>query len=554
MQPGNDHPARDVGNADRWPTDETEDDRTQRPPFSRDRNARPQALSDRQDEAPSVTRNNKISADFSEFGDIPPSQRSSLRPFSDFKRFVDKQVSLLADSFVRFLENLDKIRRKMQREQERLIAEERDVSRRWTGSDDSPDQIHMSCQRASPEAREWADQGNIDLLEGSMHHHKTTPLRKILALFQDDVGIFGELDHIANPLLSFAGACYHQTNEEEDEHSLASPSAWSSLRQPRWLSVEWFKRSSYSPIRLEAHQNPDMSSARWRAAFEDLLCASLDRPMTSSESHTAPVRRSHNSTSTIQSCGLQWLVDLQTRGILPPLLPRTYSSLQARKMRTIGDIMELVHASRADIPLVSDPAILSCTATEQDLSDMISELVTESSPAKAALRSGRDPQTWTELDMYDRLLPSTSTTNSIDPYDWHDDVRRKTHDSEGNREDLFALLANVVGQEIHRQSESNPTAVRAREGMVDRGCDAGNNDTTDEEHTTSIAAVSKLGVLSSLTTTETVRLPDGTVTTKVVLKQRFADGREETSERSHTYREDSEVHGEESSKKGWFWA
>jgi hypothetical protein len=223
-------------------------------------------------------------------------------------------------------------------------------------------------------------------------------------------------------------------------------------------------------------------------------------------------------------------------------------------MRTIGDIMELVHASRADIPLVSDPAILSCTATEQDLSDMISELVTESSPAKAALQSGRDPQTWTELDMYDRLLPSTSTTNSIDPYNWHDDVRRKTHDSEGNREDLFALLANVVGQEIHRQSESNPTAVRAREGMVDRGCDAGNNDTTDEEHTTSIAAVSKLGVLSSLTTTETVRLPDGTVTTKVVLKQRFADGREETSECSHTYREDSEVHGEEPSKKGWFWA
>jgi hypothetical protein len=223
-------------------------------------------------------------------------------------------------------------------------------------------------------------------------------------------------------------------------------------------------------------------------------------------------------------------------------------------MRTIGEVMQLVHETRADIPLVSDPAILSCSATEQDLSDMISELVAESSPANVALQGGRDSETWTELDMYDRLLPSTTTTKSAQSHDWHDDARRTTHESEESREDLFTLLANVVGQEVNRQIESNQTGVRTREGMVDRGCDAGEVDDTDGEHTALIAAAKKPGVLSSLTTTETVRLPDGTVTTKVVLKQRFADGREETSERSHTYREESDVHEEESSKKGWFWA
>lgn len=43
-------------------------------------------------------------------------------------------------------------------------------------------------------------------------------------------------------------------------------------------------------------------------------------------------------------------------------------------------------------------------------------------------------------------------------------------------------------------------------------------------------------VLSTLTTTERTIAPDGTVTTKVVLKKRFADGREESSETVHTQR------------------
>ena len=66
-------------------------------------------------------------------------------------------------------------------------------------------------------------------------------------------------------------------------------------------------------------------------------------------------------------------------------------------------------------------------------------------------------------------------------------------------------------------------------------------------------------VLSSLTTTQTTRLPDGTVTTKVVLKQRFADGREETEEKVHICHEPSPQQADRTEamsdqpKKGWFW-
>ena len=74
----------------------------------------------------------------------------------------------------------------------------------------------------------------------------------------------------------------------------------------------------------------------------------------------------------------------------------------------------------------------------------------------------------------------------------------------------------------------------------------------------------KVDVLSSLTTKHTTRLADGTVTTKVVLKQRFADGREEEEEKVHTYQdtarqqklaqaEDGSDGKGKKSAGGWFW-
>jgi hypothetical protein len=75
-------------------------------------------------------------------------------------------------------------------------------------------------------------------------------------------------------------------------------------------------------------------------------------------------------------------------------------------------------------------------------------------------------------------------------------------------------------------------------------------------------------ILSQLTTTHTTRLPDGTVTTKVTLKQRFADGREEQHESVQTTHEkDGQSDLEDSAeqkpsnakagretKNGWFWS
>jgi hypothetical protein len=77
----------------------------------------------------------------------------------------------------------------------------------------------------------------------------------------------------------------------------------------------------------------------------------------------------------------------------------------------------------------------------------------------------------------------------------------------------------------------------------------------------------KVGVLSTLTTTERVVLPDGTVTTKVVLKRKFADGREECTETVHKGHVNDSSGGNQASagsedgdnikmakkRSGWFW-
>lgn len=85
------------------------------------------------------------------------------------------------------------------------------------------------------------------------------------------------------------------------------------------------------------------------------------------------------------------------------------------------------------------------------------------------------------------------------------------------------------------------------------------------------------GLISTLTTTERNKLPDGSIQTKVVLKKRFSDGREESTETLHTAydsqqptpkdmtsgssaimgpipQSESNPEVKEPKRKGWFWS
>ena len=80
---------------------------------------------------------------------------------------------------------------------------------------------------------------------------------------------------------------------------------------------------------------------------------------------------------------------------------------------------------------------------------------------------------------------------------------------------------------------------------------------------------SRPSILSTLTTTEKTTLGDGTTHTKVVLKKRFSDGREESTETVHTqnpvpqkmkqlppeiHKESEASESQNRERKGWFWS
>lgn len=97
---------------------------------------------------------------------------------------------------------------------------------------------------------------------------------------------------------------------------------------------------------------------------------------------------------------------------------------------------------------------------------------------------------------------------------------------------------------------------------------------TESSSSTTQASDGKPSIISTLTTTERITHPDGSVHTKMVLKKRFADGREESTETTHTIKdqqakpmqrippkpEDPNVEtatetGDSNKKtKGWFWS
>ena len=140
-----------------------------------------------------------------------------------------------------------------------------------------------------------------------------------------------------------------------------------------------------------------------------------------------------------------------------------------------------------------------------------------------------DDEEITELDLYNRFLGFGNTASEPDP------------------------ISSILGQSAsrsfaHLQHDSTPTKTENK----------------------------KPSILSTLTTTERTTLQDGTVHTKVVLKKKFSDGREESTETVHTQnpvpqgsaqaqqmaksrdrdeeKSERRQEGKEKKSRGWFWS
>lgn len=299
----------------------------------------------------------------------------------------------------------------------------------------------------------------------------------------------------------------------------------------------------------------ETSDASSSAAFASCLRRALLMPPTFGEERPAapiwyilhspysPVRLEHDDY--LRDHGAKWreafedLLAVQNGQSLPP---RSEGSRQVPESavdwvrgmvdmaickgeQELDESEEKIHKSIWD--LARSPTLLSAfTALGQNHGPRGEDEDVNHSPFNGDYEDQDDDEEFTELDLYDRFLGSQ---NQPSP-------RESPH---------------------HTNSTSRTSAHLQQ--------DLGPVNATNTE---------KPSVLSTLTTTERTTLQDGSVHTKVVLKKRFSDGREEHTETVHTQkaqkpgqgpspsnaskeRETAKAEGKESKvdkKGGWFWS
>nr|OQO27677.1 hypothetical protein B0A51_03640 [Rachicladosporium sp. CCFEE 5018] len=252
-------------------------------------------------------------------------------PFIAFKHFVDARLhrarSAMAHDLRSWHDELSPLAPEMEEDEETVL-------RRWTGR-------HTGPLRGLPDTpmQEEREAAVMMLLRQSLEKNRAVPVVKMARLYDDpEFGVGEEVveDAFGNPMLSMGGACYYKPETDANLPSTAVAKAGRGAGW-RWLSVDWFKRDKYSPVVLESHPILGDYDTKWRNAFEDLLEAALDKPMTSTNS-TGFRPPSGPVISAWKAPGLDWMLSLQCKGVLPPQLPSLYEALLGRNGRSLPSV------------------------------------------------------------------------------------------------------------------------------------------------------------------------------------------------------------------------
>jgi hypothetical protein len=245
--------------------------------------------------------------------------KTTFNPFVAFKHFVDDGFAAITE----FSANMAELR---QVAEERQAAHQRQCDaayKRWVGPPGS--RAHAIGEHGGKifnDAKlhwEDADATMRFLIERSEWENRYVDPYKIKALFEDaEFNPYRVMERDSpwpfSSQWTTHGAIRPPYGSEHDYHVPSST---------RWLSIDWFKHSPYSPVNLEADSMLSKYDTKWRHAFEDLLEAALDKPMTSREKFGSRATLS-GVVSTWRGPGLDWMLSLQCRGILPPQLPSMY--------------------------------------------------------------------------------------------------------------------------------------------------------------------------------------------------------------------------------------
>jgi hypothetical protein len=298
------------------------------------------------------------------------------------------------------------------------------------------------------------------------------------------------------------------------------------------FSSKW---SSVPSTTLENRREP-----QWRHAFEDLLRLENGKPMLSNSFLADTITKGSTEN------GMDWLRSLVKRG-------------------SLGDSWKLVAGPYKNS---SDGVPLEQKTEQHDDGFKWSQL----SPTSNKNANSSSKEAATELDLYDRFPSEVPTPDEPDGF------HSLLLDSP-----LMRLLVGKSEQRLHREAFEQMQTVWDEMGKVpppEASRFGGSG--TDPRHSSSTASELRENpspaysdkheqpfsyFLSTTTKVDRLRRPDGSVETKTVKTQRFADGREESSEtvevvhpreRNQLYpaaEVESDVKQVSKSKpqRGWFW-
>ncbi|KAL8793121.1 MAG: hypothetical protein Q9195_004327 [Heterodermia aff. obscurata] len=309
----------------------------------------------------------------------------------------------------------------------------------------------------------------------------------------------------------YSNKCVRDRTDESDNDS-----SWAEDEPGRWISLTWpthsLFTSDYSPLYLEKELRSQGDGQKWRHAFEDLIAIQSGMDM-----------ENRNSTQAKQ-CSGNWIGSRLHRDLFGA--PRH----------------EAEHVSPHDgIPTSAEEAGYS----PEGIHYPVRHMQRAQSPNEPEREQEGEPDEDNEYDDYDTdedLEDEAQTLAEIDQHIFGLNGRLFNTD-------FMQRLASQAFREVSQQLEHNSTSMQA----------------TDDDDK------AKPSLISTFTTTERTTLPDGSVHTKMVLKKRFADGREENTETTHTTRDRrpaivsekadvarngkaDEAETPRQKAKGWFWA
>ena len=371
--------------------------------------------------------------------------------------------------------------------------------------------------------------------------------------------------------------------------------------------------SSYSPLYLEQQFPCRDQEERWRHAFEDLIAVQSGMDMTN-----------HNSPQS-KVCANHWIGSLMNRGMFRAPLPDK-DACGAAEMPSAAAfppevglrIMRLLRAQGAEEMLRE-----LCEASDEDSTE-VNEVSTIVCPGINRLMQA-DPQKEEQPDpsgetygKYEghkipiasdlfggvmRLLRAQGLDERL--RETRKEVEEDEDQEEGDDEGVYDFDDDDVDdddvdddhyddddhvdEDEYADKEEAATELDLYErwlGLCDDLTGKGliqqtasrafkqESSFTGSSSSTTEAADGKPSIISTLTTTERITHPDGSVHTKMVLKKRFADGREESTETTHTTKDQqakplqkispkpeesnletaAETVNSNTKTKGWFWS